>query len=108
MLRPTGVTITPERFSEQDFGESKWVALDPIANAVVALNGPTTLIMESGKAYTQDGSLFVPRGSDLRNADRFEYQDKTFGVVGDARWDIATPFGNASFGYVEYSIRLGG
>lgn len=108
MLKPIGVTLTPERFTEQDFGESEWVVLDQIANAVVVLDGPVAIATESGKAYTQNGSLFVPRGSDLQNADRFEYQDKTFGVVGDARWDMNSPFTGDDFGYVEFSIRLGG
>jgi hypothetical protein len=108
VLKPTGVTITPQRPTEGDFGESDWDDLTPIENVVVVTNSPSAAAGEAGKVYSQDGSLFVPRGSDLRNGDRFPYQGKAFGVVGDAQWDMNHPFSNSNLGYVEYTIRLGG
>lgn len=108
MLTPNGVTITPQRLSQGDFGESQWTDLIPIHHAVVALNAPTAAAGDAGKVYTQEGSLFVPRGSDIRNGDRFPYQGKTFGIVGDSQWEMDHPFSNNSLGYVEYTIRLGG
>lgn len=104
MLNPIGVTITPER-KTTDFGETQWAAVDPIANAVFALDEPTTV---NESAHMQTGTLFVPRGSDLKDGDRVPYQDKVFGVVGDVLWDMNTPFSGSNFGYVAYSIRLGG
>lgn len=107
-LRAIGSTINPERFTDTDFGESSWQELDPIPNAVVALDKPVAIANEAGRPYSQDGALYVPRGADLRNGDRFDYQGKTFGVVGDARWDMEHPLTGNDLGYVEYSIRLGG
>lgn len=107
MLTPAGVTISPQRPTD-NFGEPAWTPLAHITNAVVALNSPAAVVSESGKAYTQDGSVFVPRGSDLASGDRFTHQGKTYGVVGDAQWDMNHPFTGDDFGYVEYSIRLGG
>lgn len=108
MLKPVGVTITPQRVTESEFGETQWADLNSIDNAVIALSTAAPVGSEVGKVYTQSGALFVPRGSDLRNGDRFTYQGKTFGVVGDAQWDMNQPFANSSLGYVEYAIRLGG
>lgn len=104
LLNPFGVTVIPER-KTTDFGESDWVAIAPIANAVFALDEPTTV---DESAHMQTGTLFVPRGSDLKDGDRITYQNKLFGVIGDAQWDMDTPFGRNSFGYVAYSIRVGG
>ncbi|MBX9920005.1 MAG: hypothetical protein K2Y33_09305 [Mycolicibacterium frederiksbergense] len=107
LLNPAGETITPQRYTEV-FGESDWVDLSAISNVVIALDAPSADGQAAGKSYMQTGSLFAPRGSDLKDRDRFTYQDKTFGVVGDARWNQNHPFTGANFGYVEYAIRLGG
>lgn len=110
MLIRAGKTITPQR-STTEFGESSWADMDPIPNAVVVMATPSSTqsgAADGGKVYMQTGSVFVPRGSDLRDGDRFTYQDKTFGVVGDAQWDTDHPFSGRNLGVVEYAIRLGG
>lgn len=111
LLTPVGVTITPQR-STTVFGEDTWVAITPISNAVFVLSTPSASVGNIGstkdRLYAQGGSLFVPRGSDLKDGDRVTFQGKTFGVVGDAQWDMDHPFTGDDFGYVEYAIRLGG
>lgn len=107
LLTPTGVTITPQRDTGSG-GNPDWVDQTPIPDAVFALEHPAEMTSEHGLVYTQSGSVFVPRGADLRDGDRITYQNKRFGVVGDALWDMDQPFTGSDFGYVEYKIRLGG
>lgn len=112
-----GVTITPER-RVTDFGDGDYSPITPIENAVFDLDPPSSSATavgdgDGGKPYMQDGSLFVPRGSDLKDGDRVKFQDKTFGIVGDARWDMDSPFPSGAAHslvgrYVEYALRLGG
>uniref|UniRef100_A0AAU8GPZ8 Head-to-tail stopper n=1 Tax=Mycobacterium phage Farewell TaxID=3158893 RepID=A0AAU8GPZ8_9CAUD len=106
LLNPVdGVTIHPQRRTT-DFGETNWTDLDPIELAIPQLDEarPNT----NGEGYTQSGTLFVPRGSDLQDGDRFRFQKKTFGVIGDAMWDMNHPLTGDDFGYVYYAIQLGG
>lgn len=112
MLSFTGVAITPER-RVTDFGEGDWAPITAIANAVVVLDTPSASAQavgsaDPGKPYVQGGSLFVPRGSDLKDGDRIRYQGKTFGIVGDAQWDQNHAFSGQDLGVVEYTLRLGG
>lgn len=107
MLTPTGVTVVPERYVEE-FGEPTWSNLPVIDNAVFALDAPTSIDDDGGRPYRQLGSVFVPRGSDLKDGDRVAYQNKQWRIVGDAQWDMDHPFTGDDFGYVEYRIQLGG
>lgn len=107
-----GVTITPQR-SNPDFGEDSWSDLSPIEKAVFDLDKPSATTQsvrdgDGGKPYMQAGSLFVPRGSDLKDGDRVTYQGKTYGVVGDRQWDQNHPSTQHDFGYMEFGLRLGG
>lgn len=118
LLNPTGPTVTPQRKTE-DFGEGDWTDLTPIDNVLFAFNTPS-MIADSGSAYTQAASLFVPRGCDLKDGDRVPYKpgtgagdsvDKTnvsrwYLVDGDAMFDMDQPFTNSDFGYVEYALSL--
>lgn len=107
MLTPTGVTVIPLR----NVGSAEnptWSNITPIDNAVFALQAPSVITNERGYRYLQMGSVFVPRGCDLKDGDRLPYQGKTFGVVGDALWDMNQPFTGDDLGYVEYTIRMGG
>lgn len=106
LLNPvTGITIMPQR-PTIDFGEKDWADLDLIENVVPDLDDPQPAT--DGEGYTQSGVFFVPRGSDLKDGDRFKYQNKTYGVVGDAQWDMNHPLTGADFGYVYYLVELGG
>jgi len=102
-----GVAVTPQR-AVSDFGESDWTDLPEIEDVVFVLDAPVAVTTESGARYTQDGSVFVPRGSDLRHGDRIPYQGTVYSVVGNVRWDMDHPLTRADFGYVEYAIRRGG
>lgn len=104
LLNPRGVTITPER-KTTDFGERDWADIEPIEDAVFDLDEPKP-VGESG--YMQTGTLFVPRGSDLKDGDRVTYQDQKFGVIGNAQRDMNHPFTGDDFGVVYYAIRTGG
>lgn len=107
MLAPVyGVTITPTRLTSDSLGNHTPTALAPITNAVFALDAPSA--DDNSSLYSQGGDLFVPRGSDLRNGDRVTYQGRTFGIVGEAQWDMDHPLTGEDFGYVVYTIRFGG
>lgn len=101
-----GVTITPQRPTFDGLGNPTYAAIGQITNAVFALDAPSA--DDDSSLYTQSGELFVPRGSDLRNGDHVTYQGRTFGVVGEAQWDMDHPFTGEDFGYVAYTIRYGG
>lgn len=107
LLQWRGETIVPQRRTE-DFGESDWSDIAPIDDAVFTFDTPAVDITSSGGRDVQTGSLFVPRGADLKDGDRVPYRGKWFGVVGGVRWDMDHPFTGADFGVVEYTIRLGG
>jgi hypothetical protein len=107
IMTPSGITITPQRDTGSN-GNPHWVDQTPIANAVFALNTPVEQAGERGNVYTQTGSVFVPRGSDLQDGDRITHQSKRFRVIGDPQWDMNQPFTGSDFGYVEYTIRMGG
>lgn len=93
------VSITPQRPTEV-FGEETFTDLEPI-DAVVSLNAPTHGV--NGR-FTQDGTLFVPRGSDVKAADKFTYQGHEFRVVGWPRADQDHPVTGDDFGWVQYVI----
>lgn len=107
LLTPSGITITPQRDTGSN-GNPNWVNQTPIDNAVFALEAPSEIASEAGTVYTQSGSVFVPRGSDLQDGDRIPHLSKRFRVIGDALWDMNQPFTGSDFGYVEYKIRMGG
>lgn len=86
LLNPTGATIAPKR-ADTDFGENQWSNLEAIANAVVV-----------------PPQLFVPRGSDLKDGDQFSYQDTTYWVRGQRKWDMDHPLTGDDLGYVEFEI----
>jgi hypothetical protein len=100
-----GVTLTPQRPTSDGLGNLSWADLAAIANAVFALDAPS---MTDDSVYTQAGSLFVPRGSDITNGDRVPYQGRNFVVVGVPMWDMNHPLTNDDFGYLEVRIQWGG
>lgn len=100
-----GVPITPQRPVSDGLGNLSWVNRAPIANAVFALDAPSS---NEDSVYSQGGSLFVPRGSDIANGDRISYQGRDFVAVGPPQWDMNHPFTGEDFGYVEVRIEWGG
>jgi len=111
MLSVVGVTITPKRDAGSG-GNPDWQDLPPIPHAVFALTNPARMFAREQPdrpgLYLQDGSLFVPRGSDLQDGDRVDFQGKSYAIVGDALWDMDHPFTDDDLGYVEFVIRKGG
>ena len=104
MLTPVGVTVTPQR-KTMDFGESDWGDLASITNAVFWIDEAKPV---NESAHMLTGTLFVPRGSDLKDGDRVTYQDRVYGIIGNAQWDMNQPFTGSSFGYVAFAIQTGG
>jgi hypothetical protein len=100
-----GVDITPSRPTSDGLGNFTFVDQAVIHNAVFALSAPSSI---ADSVYSQAGSLFVPRGSDLRNGDRIPYAGRFFVVIGPPQWDMDHPFTGEDFGYVEVVIQWGG
>ena len=106
MLGPiTGVSITPQRPTSDGLGNLTWTDLDAITDAVLALDAPSS---DGDSLYSQGGSLFVPRGSDITNGDRITYQGRFFVAVGVPLWDMNHPLTGEDFGYMEVRIQWGG
>lgn len=106
-MKPIGITITPERDHGEN-GNPNWQPLNSIPHCVIDMNRPVADDERSSRRSTQAGSLFAPRGCGLKDGDRFTYQNVTFGIVGNALWDMDHPLSGDDFGYVEYVIRKGG
>ena len=105
----SGVTILPQRPVYDGLGNvTAWTNLEPIENALFALDPPVTMVGERGMLYSQTGSLFVPKGAGLANADRMLYQNRLWDIVGEAEWDMTHPMTGDDFGYVSYAISWGG
>jgi len=100
-----GETIVPQRPTSDGLGNLSWTNLTAIAGAVFAIDSPSAT---EDSVYTQGGSLFVPRGSDITNGDRVTYQGRNFVVIGVPQWDMDHPFTGEDFGYVEVRIAWGG
>lgn len=106
MLGPVyGVTITPQRPTSDGLGNLSWANLTAIPDAVFALDAPSS---NGDSLYSQSGSLFVPRGSDIANGDRINYQGRAYVAVGEPMWDMNHPLTDEDFGYLEVKIQWGG
>lgn len=100
-----GVDITPSRPTSDGLGNLTFTDLVVIHHAVFALGAPSS---SGDSTYSQSGSVFVPRGSDLRNGDRIPYGGRLFVAIGPPQWDMDHPFTGEDFGYVEVAIQWGG
>lgn len=100
-----GVTITPARPTSDGLGNLSWTDRAPITNAVFALDPPAT---DGDSIYTQTGSLFVPRGSDIGNGDRVVFEGRAFVAIGVPLWDMDHPMTGEDFGYMEVRVQWGG
>lgn len=100
-----GVTITPERPTSDGLGNLTFTPLDEIQGAVFDLGAPGAM---GDSVYSQAGSVYLPRGCDVRNGDRIPYQGRSFVVIGVPQWDMDHPLTGEDFGYVEVHIQWGG
>lgn len=100
LINPVSTTTIQPRRPTETFGEETFTALEPI-DAVVSLNKPVS--GQQGR-FTQSGTLFVPRGSDLKSADAFTYQGHEFRVVGWPRADQDHPITGDNLGWMQFVI----
>lgn len=75
--------------------------------AVVSLDKPVART-GSGPRYTQGGTVFIPRGLDRRNGDRFTHNGVKYHLIGAARGDQDHPFTGDDFGWVAFSFEGSG
>ena len=77
-------------------------------HCVPVVDAPLAQTLARGTESTQSGSIFVPRGSGVKDNMRFFYQGTWFGIVGDERWNYDQVLNREDYGYVEFSVRKGG
>lgn len=75
--------------------------------AVVSLDKPVARTA-SGFRYTQGGTVFLPRGLDRRNGDRFTYNGVKYHLIGAARGDQDHPLTGDDFGWVAFTFEGSG
>lgn len=102
---PYTQALTFERPSTDVAGNATFTKLGVI-NGLVSLAAPGTE-PGIGARYTQSGTVFVPRGTDIRSGDRFTYQDNTYTVAGVRRGDHDNPFTGDDFGWIVWSFHGG-
>lgn len=91
-----------ERPDEDDDGNATWSPIGSI-KAVVELTGPG-LVSGSGTQYAQGGTVFVPRGSELKIGDRFSWGAAKYMLSGGPNGDQVHAFTGSDFGWVSYTI----
>lgn len=111
VLEPQATTTIKPRRPTETFGEETLTPEYPAAgslpaiDAVVSLGAPVAGV--NGR-YTQGGTVFVPRGSDLRAADKFTYNGDEYRVVGKPRGDQLQPFTGDDLGWMALTIEGAG
>jgi hypothetical protein len=103
---PFTIAVTPQRRTVV-FGEVDWVPLTP-ADVCYLLDAPDAILNENSGRYTQSGKLYARRGVDLKDGDKVDLPEGTFGVVGGPQLDFVHPMTGYDFGWVRFHIRLGG
>lgn len=98
-------TITPQRVVDEANNIREPIA--PI-DVVVFINPAEALAGDRGKGFSQSGTLWTRRGSDLRDADEVVVAQGVFGVVGGPVYDQDNPMTGTDYGWVRYTIRRGG
>lgn len=101
LLNPNYAPPVPfQRPTEDDDGNTTWADLGEIT-AVVALVGPG-LESSSGTVYAQSGSVFVPRGVDLKIGDRFTWNGVFYMLAGGPGYDQVHPFTGDDMGWMSF------
>lgn len=78
--------------------------------ALVELNPPTSgpafmgVQTEDVTSYTESGTLFVPRGADVRAGDRCTYQGRNYLLMGARNWDTDHPMTGDDFGWMTFAL----
>ena len=87
-------------------GNPDWTAL-PATKMVVSLSTPT-LLDGKGSRFSQSGTVFVPRGYDLKHGDRLPYDGVKYSVVGRPRGNHDHALTGEDFGWVAFTVTGGG
>lgn len=112
VLNPSFAGAVPfERCTDEENGV--WVALtyQPPGDGPVAAQTPAVVSLDkpvwrtgNGPRYTQGGTVFLPRGLDRHNGDRFTFNGVKYYLIGAARGDHDHPFTGDDFGWVALSF----
>lgn len=101
---PFALDITPERNVGAD-GNNDWQALAE-TRMVVSLGAPNP-VDGKGSRYSQSGTVFVPRGYDLKHGDRIPYDGAHYAVIGKPRGTTDHAITGDEF-WAAYTITGGG
>ena len=92
------------RITEDPYGAVTTASLGD-CQVVVSIGKATAANSDSSPGASQVGVVFVPRGLDRREGDRFTYNSETYELMGQARGNQDHPFTGDDFGWVEFGIR---
>lgn len=110
ILDPAAAPTLP--FERQTDGSgASYTALGYIP-ALVELAPPTSgpafmgVETEDVTSFTEAGTLFVPRGYDVRAGDRCTYQGRKYLVMGSRNWDLDHPLTGDDFGWMTLALQV--
>lgn len=109
MLRLDDGIDVPMKRPVKDFGETSYPET-PTGEIRVAykLGRPVKIRTDAGgEAWTQDGLLYVYRGEDIRDGDKFTLPEGDFIVLGPAENDHLNPLDGHDFGVKRLHIERG-
>jgi hypothetical protein len=107
----SGLLLDPADAPQLPFERPPGTALANVA-ALVELSAPAAgpalegVQTEDVTSFTETGTLFVPRGSDVRAGDRFTYQSRRYLVMGAKNWDLDHPLTGDDFGWMTFAIQV--
>lgn len=103
-----GVDV-PMRRPETDFGEKTYpvTPTNPAVRVAYKLNQPRRIADAGGESWFQDGLLYVYRGTDTRDGDKYALPEGDFIVRGPAQNDYLNPLDGTDFGVKRYLIERG-
>lgn len=96
LLNPASTTPIQLQRPTANFGEETFTPLPPDPDALPVIQAVISLEREK---------LFVPRGSNIKAADKFVYQGREFRVEGWAIGDQDHPLSGDDFGWMYFAIK---
>jgi hypothetical protein len=91
------------RITENAYGDATSADIGQ-SEVVVALNKASAAAGDAGGS-AQVGAVFVPRGTDRREGDRFGYNGHVYELIGHARGDQDQPFTGDDLGWMSFGIK---